>query len=707
MKKKIKNKKWLKISIAALAVLFGLTIFALSELAQIARELPDPKQLLGDHQIKQSSKIYDRAGKTLLYEIFNEEKRTIIQFEEMPDYIKKAAIAVEDKNFYSHQAFDWRAILRALKTNILEGRVSQGGSTITQQLAKNAFLTPERTIKRKLKELILSYWIEKNYSKDEILALYLNTIPYGSNTYGIEAASQTYFNKPAKELSLAEAALIASLPKAPTYYSPWGFHIDELMQRKNYVLKQMLDLGFIDNEEFERAKDFKFAFADQNLGSIKAPHFVMMVRDYLINKYGEDFIKKGGLRITTTLDYDLQQIAERAVSEGAKRNADLYKGKNAALVAQNPKNGEILALVGSANYFNKENEGNFNVAVQGLRQPGSAFKPFAYVTAFKKGLSPNTVIFDLPTEFSANNPQCPPIVDFNNNQDKCYHPENYDKTFRGPVNLRNALAQSLNVPAVKILYIAGIDSTIQTAKDFGISTLTDSSRYGLSLVLGGGEVKLIDMVGAYSVFSQDGVKHNQKIISKIENSQGELIESSSDYASQAIDPQYAQMINDVLSDNDARKPLYSSSFDLTVFSDRQVALKTGTTNDYKDAWTIGYTPYLAVGVWAGNNHQESMQKNAGSILAALPIWNAFMKEVLDKFPNETFTKMNEYSEEDLKNLKPMLNGNYFGENGIIHNILFYIDKNNILDGNTPQNPGQDPQYINWEIPVQFWQKPKI
>ena len=698
------NKKWLKIGIIILLILLGFIIFALSELSKIAKELPDPKQLLDSHQIKQSSKIYDRTGEVLLYEIYNEEKRTIIPFEEMPDYIKKATISIEDKNFYNHIAFDWRAILRAFKTNILEGRVAQGGSTITQQLAKNTFLTPERTIKRKIKELILSYWIEKKYSKDEILALYLNTIPYGSNAYGIESASQIYFNKPAKELSLAETALIASLPQAPTYYSPWGFHTNELMQRKNYVLKQMFDLGFIDDEEFERAKNFTFSFADQNIGSIKAPHFVMMVREYLANKYGEDFIKKGGLKITTTLDYDLQKIAERAVSEGAKRNEELYKGKNASLVAQNPKNGEILSLVGSRDYFDKKNEGNFNVAVQGLRQPGSAFKPFAYIAAFKKGISPDTIIFDLPTEFAANNPQCPLIVNFNNHQTECYHPENYDKIFRGPVNLRNSLAQSLNIPAVKTLYIAGIDNVIKIARDFGISTLTDSSRYGLSLVLGGGEIKLIDIVGAYSVFSQDGVKHNQKIIVKIENNQGELIESSSDYAVQVIEPQYAQMINDILSDEEARKPLYSGSFGLTIFQDKQVAMKTGTTDDYRDAWTIGYSPNLTVGVWAGNNHQEPMQKQAGSILAALPIWNAFMKEALDKFPNETFTKLSELiiGEEEIKNEgKPMLNGNYFGSDGIIHNILYYIDKNDPL-GQIPQNPGNDSQYMNWEIPVQIW-----
>jgi len=699
-KLKSKNKKFLlKISAVLLLIILGAGFWTITKISEIARGLPDPKQF-SSRQVSQSSKIYDRTGEVLLYEIYNEEKRTVIPFEEIPEYVKQATISIEDKNFYSHAGFSITSIIKGAIIEPLTGQRdrARGGSTITQQLAKNAFLTSERTIERKIKELILAYWIEQRYSKDEILSLYFNQIPYGSNAYGIESASQIYFSKSAKELNLAEAALLASLPKAPTYYSPWGIHKEELLQRKDYVLKQMLDLGFIDDEEFERAQKFVFKFSEPTLGSIKAPHFIIMVKDYLANKYGEDFLEKGGLKIITTLDYKTQEIAERVVLEGATRNEELYKGKNAALVAQDPKTGEVIALVGSRDYFDSKNEGNFNVAVQGLRQPGSAFKPFAYLTAFGKGYLPETVVFDAPTEFVPNNSKCPAIVNFSNEDEDCYHPQNFDHLFRGPINLRNALSQSINVPAVKILYLAGLENTIKTAKDAGITTLRDSNFYGLSLVLGGGEVKLIDLVNAYSVFSQDGIRHNQKIVLKIEDAKGNIVESSSDQAVQVFEPQYVQMLNDILSDEDARRPLYSGSFGLTVFEDRQVAMKTGTTNDYRDAWTMGYTPYLAAGVWAGNNHQEPMEKNAGSILAALPIWNAFMKEALLKYPNETFNKPPETNLAEIA--KPMINGQYY-INGIINDILYYVDKNDPL-GPIPQNPNNDPQFINWEISTQAW-----
>ena len=699
-KLKSKNKKFfLKTSAVLLLIILGAGFWTITKISEIARGLPDPKQF-SSRQVSQSSKIYDRTGEVLLYEIYNEEKRTVIPFEEIPEYAKQASISIEDKNFYNHGGFSVTSIIKGAIIEPLTGQRdrARGGSTITQQLAKNAFLTSERTIERKIKELILSYWIEQRYSKDEILGLYFNQIPYGSNAYGIESASQIYFNKSAKELNLAEAALLASLPKAPTYYSPWGIHKEELLQRKDYVLKQMLDLGFIDDEEFERARKFNLKFLEPTLGSIKAPHFIIMVKDYLANKYGEDFLEKGGLKIITTLDYETQKIAERVVLEGANRNEELYRGKNAALVAQDPKTGEIIALVGSRDYFDSKNEGNFNVAVQGLRQPGSVFKPFAYLTAFGKGYLPETVVFDAPTEFVPNNPKCPAIVNFSNEDKDCYHPQNFDHYFRGPINLRNALAQSINVPAVKILYLAGLENTIKTAKDAGITTLRDPNFYGLSLVLGGGEVKLIDLVNAYSVFSQDGIRHNQKIVLKIEDAKGNIIESSSDQAVQVFEPQYVQMLNDILSDEDARRPLYSGSFGLTIFEDRQVAMKTGTTNDYRDAWTMGYAPYLAVGVWAGNNHQEPMEKNAGSILAALPIWNAFMKEALLKYPVETFNKPPETNLLEIS--KPMINGQYY-INGIINDILYYVDKNDPL-GPIPQNPNNDPQFINWEISTQAW-----
>lgn len=695
----MKNKKRFLLKLASLFILACLLlgVWGLISVARMAQELPNPEEFI-DGQITQSTKIYDRAGEVLLYEIHGDQKRTVIPFSDIPQYSKEATLAIEDQNFYHHAAMDWKGTLRALITNLTTGEMSQGGSTITQQLARNTFLTAEKTIQRKIKELILANWIEEKYTKDKILELYLNQIPYGTNAYGIESASQTYFNKSAKDLSLAESATLAAMIQAPSYYSPWGTHMEELINRKNYVLEQMNKLGFIDKQEEESAQKIKLVFASQNIGIIKAPHFVMMVEDYLIQKYGEDIVEKGGLRVITTLDWKLQQIAETAVENGANRNTELYQGKNAALVAQDPKTGQILALVGSKDYFDKSVDGNFNVAVQGLRQPGSSFKPFAYVTAFEKGYSPNTVIFDLPTEFSSYTDVCRLVnINYNDENPLCFHPQNFDGDFRGPINLRNSLAQSINVASVKVLYLAGLNDTIKTAQNFGLTTINDPGRYGLSLVLGGGEVKLIDMVEAYSVFSQEGIKHNQAIILEVDSAKGDILEKYLDQATRVIDQQYPKLVNNILSDIDARAGLFQSSLNLTVFPGRDVALKTGTTNDYKDAWTLGYTPFLTIGVWAGNSDNTPMQKHAGSILAAVPIWSEFMNAALQNYPMEFFNKPDGVQEN-----KPMMNGEYI-INGQVHEILYYVDKTNPM-GPQPLNPEYDSQFWNWELPLKNWRK---
>jgi len=695
----VKNKKRFLLKLAGLFILACLLlgVWGLISVARMAQELPNPEEFI-DGQITQSTKIYDRAGEVLLYEIHGDQKRTVIPFSDIPQYSKEATLAIEDQNFYHHAAMDWKGTLRALITNLTTGEMSQGGSTITQQLARNTFLTAEKTIQRKIKELILANWIEEKYTKDKILELYLNQIPYGTNAYGIESASQTYFNKSAKDLSLAESATLAAMIQAPSYYSPWGTHMEELINRKNYVLEQMNKLGFIDKQEEESAQKIKLVFASQNIGIIKAPHFVMMVEDYLIQKYGEDIVEKGGLRVITTLDWKLQQIAETAVENGANRNTELYQGKNAALVAQDPKTGQILALVGSKDYFDKSVDGNFNVAVRGLRQPGSSFKPFAYVTAFEKGYSPNTVIFDLPTEFSSYTDVCRLVnINYNDENPLCFHPQNFDGDFRGPINLRNSLAQSINVASVKVLYLAGLNDTIKTAQNFGLTTINDPGRYGLSLVLGGGEVKLIDMVEAYSVFSQEGIKHNQAIILEVDSAKGDILEKYLDQATRVIDQQYPKLVNNILSDIDARAGLFQSSLNLTVFPGRDVALKTGTTNDYKDAWTLGYTPSLTIGVWAGNSDNTPMQKHAGSILAAVPMWSEFMNAALQNYPMEFFNKPDGVQEN-----KPMMNGEYI-INGQVHEILYYVDKTNPM-GPQPLNPEYDSQFWNWELPLKNWRK---
>jgi 1A family penicillin-binding protein len=693
MKKKIfQLVVWLFLGVLALGFLFFF---------YVTKDLPDPT-LLENRQVLESTKIYDRTGQVLLYEIHGEEKRTTLTLDQIPDYAKQATIAIEDEEFYSHAAIDIRGIIRAFWINLKHGRISQGGSTITQQLAKKAFLSDDRTLTRKARELILATRLEKNYSKEEILGFYLNQVPYGGNAYGIEAAAQTFFKKSAVELSLAEAALLASLPNAPSYYSPWGYHVDELMARKNFVLEKMFQLGYIDQEAKERAQSEKFVFAER-ADIIRAPHFVIAVQEQLNKKYGESFVETGGLEVITTLNWELQQLAEKVVTEGVARNEELYEGRNGALVAEDPKTGQILALVGSRNYFDTENEGNFNVATQGLRQPGSAMKPFAYIAAFEKGFTPDTVVFDLPTEFAANNPNCPLIVDFLNDRDECYHPENFDDRFRGPVTLREGLAQSINIPSIKTLYLAGLDNTLRVARSFGLTTLTERSRYGLSLVLGGGEVYLSDLVGAYSVLANDGTKNPSVLLLEVtrkRNGKKETLEKYENRATKVIDPVYVRMINDVLSDIETRSGLFSSSLNLTIFPDHEVALKTGTTNDYRDAWALGYTPSLVVGVWAGNNDNTPMKQRGSSILAAIPMWNNFMRAALKEAPSEFFAQPPGGSPE-----KPILRGQYIVNNEV-HSILYYVNRTDPL-GPPPVNPEKDSQFENWEIPVETWVKSNL
>lgn len=689
---------WRLFRLAVLLAALGFVGIVVS-LAILSIGLPTKEEIL-NRQIPQSTKLYDRTGNVLLYELGGSEKRTVVPLAQIPQSLRDATIAIEDSRFYEEPAFDLRGITRAFFANLLQGRISQGGSTLTQQLAKNAFLSPERTLTRKLKELILAMRLAEQYSKDQILELYLNEVPYGPTTYGVEAASRTYFGKSVSDLSVAESALLAGITKAPSYYYPWGRHTKELFERQRLVLQKMRQLNKIDEQTYRKALEEKISFQPQG-NSIKAPHFSFLVQDMLIEKYGEDLVRQGGLRIITTLDWTLQELAEKAVAEGAARNEELYQGKNAALVAEDPKTGEILALVGSRDYFDTARDGNFNVATQGLRQPGSTLKPFIYLSAFQKGYTPSTVVFDVPTEFSANNPNCPLEADFSSPPGLgCFRPQNFDGDFRGPVSLKTALAQSINIPAVKTLYLVGLRDALKNVVDFGLTTLNDPNRYGLSLVLGGGEVRLIDLVKAYSVLASEGMRREQAYILEVRDSQDKLLESYKDSSVRVSEAKYPQMINQILSDPDARAGLFQSSMNLTTFPGREVALKTGTTNDYRDAWVVGYTPSLVVGVWAGNNDNKPMQRRGTSILAAVPIWNVFMKEALDSRPKEFFAKPPLVSA-----TKPMLDGNYF-HNNEIHSILYYVDRKDPL-GQLPNNPDNDPQFRNWEISVLSWARNNI
>jgi membrane peptidoglycan carboxypeptidase len=456
----------------------------------------------------------------------------------------------------------------------------------------------------------------------------------------------------------------------------------------------MYDTGKITKAQLKEAQAENIAFQPQSKGGIKAPHFVMAVQDYLVNKYGEDLVDRGGLRVVTTLNWDLQQDAEKVVTDGVARNKELYKSTNGALVAQDPKTGQILAMVGSADYFDSKNDGNFNVATQGLRQPGSALKPFVYMTGFTMGYTPDTILFDTPTEFSTNS-SCPTVPDFTATNKLCFHPQDFEGTFAGPLSVRNALAQSVNVPAVEMLYLVGPKKALGNAYNFGLTTLTDPTSYGLSVVLGGGAVHLADLTEAYSVLSQDGVKHDQAMILEVKDPSGNTLETFDDHSSQVMDAQPVRLVNNVLSDPAARAPLFQASQSLTVFPGYDVALKTGTSNDYRDAWAMGYTPSLVVGVWAGNNDNTPMQKNGSSILAAVPMWSAFLKQALPTIPADTFAQP-----DPVNPTKPILAGDYtFGNQ--IHSILYYVDKNDPT-GPAPSNPASDPQFHNWETSVISW-----
>jgi len=444
------------------------------------RSLPIPDfQTFDERKIVQSTRIYDRTGENLLYDVHQDIKRTVVPYEAIPGHVKNATIAIEDETFYQHKGVDIMGILRALIVDLKTGEFQQGGSTITQQLAKNTFLSPEKTIERKVKELFLSFKIESTYDKEEILTLYLNEIPYGGSNYGIQAASEAYFGKNVQDLTLAESAYLAAIPQAPSYYSPYGSHIDDLEERKKLVLKQMLKLGFISEEEMNKANEEEVKFQNIIEKGIRAPHFVMYVKSYLEEKYGKDIVESGGLKVTTTLDWELQEKAEKLTKQYAEENTKNYNAKNAGMVGMDPKTGQIIVMVGSKDYHDENYPGKFNVAL-GERQPGSSFKPFVYATAFKKGYTPETVVFDLKTEFNVNcNTDGTPGQGID--PDDCYMPQNYDFIYRGPMTLRNALAQSVNVPAVKMLYLAGVKDSIQTARDMGITTLSDPSRYGLTL----------------------------------------------------------------------------------------------------------------------------------------------------------------------------------------------------------------------------------
>lgn len=712
-----------KKSIKTRLFIFGLKLLLLAGIAGtisflgfvwwFSRDLPSADKLI-KRDIALSTKIYDRTGTVVIYDIHGDEKRTMIELKDIPAYAQQATITAEDRQFYAHHGFNLKGMIRALLKNLLHGDLyGQGGSTITQQLVKNAILGQQKTYARKFKELVLSYRIENKYSKDDILKMYLNEIPYGSVVYGIEAASQTFFGKSAKNLTLAEAALIASIPKLPTYYSPYGNNKDKLIARQIYILDAMVEQGYITKDEAEAAKKEELKFKPPK-ESIIAPHFVMYVKELLAEKYGEKFMEEGGLKVYTTIDLDKQKKAEEAVKNGVEKIKN-FKASNGALVAIDPKTGQILAMVGSKDYFDMENDGNFNVALS-PRQPGSSFKPLVYLNLLEKEYTTETILFDLVTNFKPKNVK-----------GTDYIPHNYSGKEYGPVTIRKALAGSLNIPAVKALYLAGLDNVLELAKRFGYTTLDDKNRFGLSLVLGGGEVKLLEHTAAYGVLAREGVKHPTAAILKIENKSGDIIEEYKPKEEVVIDAEVVRKMNDILSDDEARSYIFGKGSKLTL-QGRPVCAKTGTTNDYKDGWIIGYTPSLVAGVWVGNNDNSEMTRGADGSKVAAPIWNDFMLSVLGKADSQGASPIEGFKKPSPDNPeKIMLNGKYIREIQVkidkksgklanefcpeslietktyneLHSILYYVNKNNPR-GQMPEHPENDPQFEEWEAVVKKW-----
>jgi 1A family penicillin-binding protein len=678
----LRKQGWKKIALACLLAFF---IFAGAIAIWVATfEMPDLDNF-AERKVVQSTKIFDRTGRVILFDVHGEVTRTVVTLDRINDYAEKASIAIEDSNFYNHNGIEIKAIFRAIFTNLMQGNLlsGQGGSTITQQVIKNALLTSDKKISRKLKEWVLAPRLESQLSKDQILEIYLNEIPYGGTVYGIQEASRRFFGKDAADLTLAESAYLAALPQRPTYYSPYGNNLDKLEERKDRVLKEMLDNNFISEEEYNAGLAEKVEFQKPENFGIKAPHFVFWVLQQIEEEYGIEAVEEGGLKITTTLDWELQEKAEEIAKKYGLENTTKFGAENASIVAIDPKTGEILTMVGSRDYFDEEIDGKFNIATAN-RQPGSTFKPIVYAEAFNKGYRPETVVFDIPTEFST---ACA-------SGGNCYNPQNYDNVFRGPMSLRDALAQSVNIPAVKVLYLADLRDSLNLAKQMGLETLGSANQYGLTLVLGGGEVRPLDMATAYGVFANDGVKSKTFGIMKVEDRKGKTLKEEKTEQERVLPEQTARLISDVLSDNVARTPAFGSNSYLNIPG---VAVKTGTTNDYRDAWIIGYTPELSVVSWAGNNDNRSMNKQVAGFIVA-PMWNEFMQFALSKKPATSFVSPEGISE----GTKPIISGNWqYTNDGQVHTILHWVDKNNPLGGE-PRNPSSDSQYWLWENAVRSW-----
>ena len=619
--------------------LIGFFVIAFILFVWFSRDLPTPGKLSASN-FPQSTKIFDR-NEILLYDIYRDENRTYITLDQIPKNLQQATIAIEDKDFYKNQGFSITGYIRAFRNAILAGRIAGGGSTLTQQLVKNTLLTSEQTIPRKIKEFILAIQVDRKYTKNQILELYLNVTPYGGTTVGVEAASERYFGKKAKDLDLTESVILAGLPQRPSFFSPYGQNPKAYIERSKEVLRRMQEDNYITKkQELDTIKRLPNVEFLKETHAIKAPHFSFYVKDLLIKQFGENVVEQGGLQVITTLDYKLQEKAEEIVKEEVENAQSLSVG-NGASVVLDPKNGEILALVGSRDFFEETSEegesknkqlkgGQFNVITQALRQPGSSIKPVAYAVALEKGYTGATLIMDTPTVFP------------NPGEEKDYEPKNYDGKFHGPLQLRFALGSSINIPAVKLLALVGVKNMLSTAYNMGISTFAPTNdnvnRFGLSLTLGGGEVRPLELAVAYTAFANGGYRSDPIAILKVTDPKSKvLFEHKEVSKKQVLSPEVAFIISHMLLDNNARLITFGVNSYLNMGS-RAVSVKTGTTDDKRDNWTIGWTPSILVATWVGNNDNSPMGDVASGVTGAAPIWRRIILEALKNKPFEEFVK---------------------------------------------------------------------
>ena len=641
-----------KLSTVGLVGIVVLMVVLIGSVIYFATQVPSPSDLQ-NQDVAQATRIYDRNG-VLLYNIFQNQNRTPVKLADIPTNVKNATISIEDRNFYNEAGFSITGILRSVFQLIIHRQIEGGGSTLTQQLVKNTLLTNEVSLVRKIKELILAIQVERVYSKDQILEMYFNAIPYGGTAYGIESAANLYFGKHARQLDLAEASLLAGLPQEPSVYSPYGTHPELAKVRQKEVLDSMVSNRYITRSQADAAyrEALTYRTAKKQLG-FKAPHFVLYVKEKLIEQFGEKMVEQGGLRVTTTLDENLQEDAQKIVTDEIAGLTNYDVGNGAALI-EDPNNGQILAMIGSKDYFGKSEpsgctsgvdcvfDPNVNAALS-ERQPGSATKPITYSLALQKHYTAATVLEDVQTNFSGGVGQ--PV----------YAPVNYDGKFRGPIQVRYALGNSINIPAVKMLAMVGIKNDMDLAYRMGLSnwvpTDENVNNVGLSLTLGGRETSLIDLTTAYDVLADKGYRHDPVSILKVTDSNGKILYEYHDTPGvKILDEGITYIISNILADNGARSAEFGSNSVLVV-PGHTVSVKTGTTDEKRDNWTIGYTPSFVVGVWVGNSNNKPMNPVISSgITGASPIWQKLMERALKGKGDETYTQPDDVSYTDVDGL---------------------------------------------------------